>query len=126
MNTVQKLVAALVVVTVAVGVLAVVAGTDEPDREVVALQKESAPGTQAPGSGAGGSVEADDRPLWPEEERRARAAALAVTGGGAISELDRSDDPGESYEVEVIKSGREYDIALDLHFRPVPNRRYDD
>ena len=43
-----------------------------------------------------------------------------------MAELDRSDDPGEAYEVEVIKDGREYDVALDADFRPVPNRRYED
>ena len=71
-------------------------------------------------------VDRDDRPLTPQQERRASAAALRVTKGGTVAELDRSDDPGEAYEVEVIKDGREYDVALDADFRPVPNRRYED
>ena len=54
------------------------------------------------------------------------AAALRVTKGGTVAELDRSDDPGEAYEIEVMKDGREHDVALDAGFRPVPNRRYED
>ena len=55
----------------------------------------------------------------------AAIAALRVTKGGAAAELDRSDDPGEANEVEVMKDGREHDVASEA-FRPVPNRRYED
>jgi hypothetical protein len=68
----------------------------------------------------------DDSQLSARARRRASAAALRVTGGGTVAELDRSDDRGETYEVEVIKEGREHDVALDADFRPVPNRRYGD
>lgn len=124
MGTLIRLGAVLVVLSLVVvgGALAVVSlGRDGP-REVVTLQPDPAPRAPMPEV----AVERDEGALWPEEERRARAAALRVTSGGAVSEVDRSDDPGEAYEVEVIKDGREFDIALDLDFRQVRNRRYDD
>lgn len=120
MTTVLTWLAALV--TLGALTLGVLALADDGPHEVVAPASESAPATPTPAA----AVEADDRPLWPEEARRARAAALRKTNGGTVSEVDRSDDPGESYEVEVVKDGREYDVALDVDFTPVPNRRYDD
>lgn len=126
MRTASKL-AAIVAGLVAaggVGAFGVVAFTAEPEPEVVTLQSGSASATPVPATRQ--LEEGDDRPLRPGEARRAREAALRVTGGGTVSEVDRSDDPGESYEVEVLKDGREHDIALDLDFEPVQNRRYDD
>ena len=121
MSSVVKQLAVLVLI-VLVGALVVgsLARDDRP--EVVTLQGGSA--STAPT--ADPAIDRDDRQLSPEQERRASAAALRVTEGGTVAELDRSDDPGEAYEVEVIKNGREYDVALDAEFRPVPNRRYDD
>ena len=103
------------IAVVAVGGVALAGAGEEPAREVV-----------APAPISGEAVEDDDRPLRPDEARRARAAALRVTGGGTVAELDRSDDPGEAYEVEIVVEGVERDVALDAGFRPVPNRRYDD
>jgi hypothetical protein len=128
MSTVFKRVFVLVAVAVTAGAggLGVMALADEGVPEVVTPRSEPAPVTPTPRSGAGAQIEADDRALWPEEARRARAAALRMTGGGRISEVDRSDDPGEAYEVEIVQGGHERDIALDADFNPVPNRRYDD
>jgi hypothetical protein len=117
MRTLLKIGAILLAVTAgAVG--AVVLTNDDP-LEVIELQ--SSPDQATPRT-----TDADDRPLSPDEERRARAAALKVTGGGEVVEFDRSDDPGEAYEVEVFKDGREHDIALDRDFEPGPTRRYED
>ena len=91
----------------------------EDDLPEVVTRSESRAG------GAGGRT-ATTRQLSPAQERRASAAALKVTGGGTVAELDRSDDRGEAYEVEVLKDGREHDVALDAEFRPVPNARYGD
>jgi hypothetical protein len=119
-----KLGAVLVVLALltAGGALAVLSLAQGDPPEVVTLTPDSGGRVLTPGP----SVEQDEGALWPDEERRARAAALRITGGGRVSEVDRSDDPGEAYEVEVIKDGREYDIALDLDFEQVPNRRFDD
>ena len=126
MSTVTKLIAALLVVALVSGAGALVAGALDEDElpEVVTLQGGSAPEPAA--AAPEPTVDSDDRPLSPSQETRASAAALRVTSGGEVAELDRSDDPGESYEVEVIKDGREYDVALDADFRLVPNRRYGD
>jgi hypothetical protein len=114
----MKLVAAVVFVVAVIGVVAAIAaGALVPDEPEVVAPREATP---AP------AVDRDDRPLTPQQERRASAAALRVTKGGTVAELDRSDDPGEAYEVEVMKAGREHDVALDEAFRPVPNRRYED
>jgi hypothetical protein len=108
-----------IVLAVVAGALGAVALTNDDPLEVIELQR-------TPAEPAPRAADADDRPLFPEEERRAREAALRVTAGGQVVEFDRSDDPGEAYEVEVFKDGREYDVALDLDFEPVPNRRYED
>jgi hypothetical protein len=108
-----------ILLAVAAGALGAVAHTDDDPLEVIQLQSQ-------PGEPTPRAADADDRPLSPEEEDRAREAALRVTGGGEVVEFDRSDDPGEAYEVEVFKDGREHDVALDLDFEPVPNRRYED
>ena len=108
-----------ILLAVAAGALGAVVLTDDDPLEVLRLQSESAEPTPR-------AAVADDRPLAPDEERRAREAALRETGGGEVVEFDRSDDPGEEYEIEVFKDGREYDVALDAGFEPVPNRRYED
>ena len=109
--------------TIGTILLAVVAGgvvlTNDDPLEVITLQSQPAEPTPR-------VADDDDRPLSPDEERRAREAALRVTGGGEVVEFDRSDDPGEAYEVEVFRDGREHDVALDADFEPVPNRRYED
>jgi hypothetical protein len=108
-----------ILLAVAAGAVGAVVLTDDDPLEVIQLQNSPAEPTPR-------ASDADDRPLSPDEEQRARDAALQVTGGGEVVEFDRSDDPGEAYEVEVFKDGREYDVALDRDFEPVPNRRYED
>lgn len=71
-------------------------------------------------------VEADDVPLSKNELDRAEAAALRIAGGGVVTDIDRSDDIDEAYEVEVVGDAGEIDIALNDRFERVPNLRYDD
>jgi hypothetical protein len=73
-----------------------------------------------------GVVDRDDRPLRPAELDRVSRAALTIAGGGTVSDVDRSDDLGEAYEVEVQTDAGEVDIALDGGLARVPNLRYDD
>jgi hypothetical protein len=68
----------------------------------------------------------DDRPLGTAEARRAGRAAVAAVGGGSVVDVDRSDDPGETYEVEVLTDRGELDVALDENLRRVENAPYDD
>jgi hypothetical protein len=108
-----------ILLAVGAGAVGAVVLTDDDPLEVITLQSQPAEPTPR-------TDDADDRPLSPDEEDRAREAALRVTGGGEVVEFDRSDDPGEAYEVEVFKDGQEHDVALDAGFEPVPNRRYED
>jgi hypothetical protein len=71
-------------------------------------------------------VDADDVPLSKSELDRAEAAALRIAGGGVVTDVDRSDDIDEAYEVEVVTDTGEVDIALNDRFERVPNLRYDD
>jgi hypothetical protein len=68
----------------------------------------------------------DAQRLTDQDARRAGEAALRVAGGGRVESVERSDDPGEAYEVEVVRGGQEIDVALDKGFKPVRNARYDD
>ena len=110
------LVGAAAVLALVAGAAALVLGEDDALPPPVMLMD--------PASGVG--VADDKVPLTREEFSRAIQAALGLTGGGKVVEVDRSDDPGEAYELEVVRDGREVDVALDERFRVVPNRRYDD
>jgi hypothetical protein len=72
------------------------------------------------------TVDADDVPLSQNELNRAEAAALRIAGSGTVTDVDRSDDLDEAYEVEVVTEAGEVDIALNDRFERVPNLRYDD
>jgi hypothetical protein len=128
MSTIVKLALGLValVIAAAAGGLLVVAVNDDAATVPAVESAGPAPAEQRDAGPAPPPADADDRPLSDAEADRAVAAALQHIGGGTISELDRSDDPGEAYELEVVKDGREIDLALDGEFRRVPNRRYDD
>lgn len=71
-------------------------------------------------------VDGDNRPFSDLELSRVVGAALEAAGGGRVTDVDRSDDPGEVYEVEVVRRGFEVDLALDGDLRRVPNERYGD
>jgi hypothetical protein len=71
--------------------------------------------------------DADDQPLTAAETDRVAAAAKRIAGqDSTVVEVDRSDDLGEAYEVEVLTPQGELDIALDERLERVPNLRYDD
>lgn len=49
-----------------------------------------------------------------DERSRVETAAVAAAGGGRVSDVEKSDNPGEAYEVEVrLEDGRELDLTLD-------------
>lgn len=117
--------AALAMAAAGGGLLAL-ALDDDDDDEIPAIVVATTTPPVPTGRTASDAVDADDQPLSATEADRVTAAALRITGGGTITELDRSDDPGETYEVEVVKDGREIDLAFDASFRRVPNRRYEE
>jgi len=61
-----------------------------------------------------------DRTLSAKEKSSATKAALKAVGGGTATDVEASDDPGTSYEVEVrTAQGVEWDVDLDRNFAVV-------
>jgi hypothetical protein len=112
----------LIAAGVLLGTLGVLSLTDDEDR-VLTISTSTTAGEDAVVTEI--AVE-DDVPLTDREIERATSAAVEIAGGGQVSEIDRSDDAGEAYEVEVLTDAGEVDIALDENFERVPNLRYDD
>lgn len=68
----------------------------------------------------------DDRPLTGDALERARAAALAHTGGGSVIETEVGDD-GAAYGVEIrLEDGSVVEVALDRDFRVIGDETDDD
>ena len=62
----------------------------------------------------------DDVPLTDTEFDAASKAALAEAKGGTVTDVDRSDDPGEAFEVDVLlENGDELEITLDADYAVV-------
>jgi len=60
-----------------------------------------------------GAPDADDAPVVGAERERVEAAAVEEVGGGEATSVERSDDAGEAFEVEVVaQDGTEWDLAL--------------
>ena len=65
---------------------------------------------------AGGDDDKTDKPIAGQELERAKAAALAETGGGKVTETEAGDEEG-AYEVEVTRAdGSQVDVHLDKGF----------
>ena len=63
--------------------------------------------------------EESDQPVIGEAATRAKAAAAAETGGKA-GDVERDDEKGATYEVEVTKpDGKQADVRLDDQFKVV-------
>lgn len=68
----------------------------------------------------GDGRDADDRVLSDNERASAEKAALKAVGGGTVTDVEASDDPGTTYEAEVrTDKGVEWDIDLDRNFAVV-------
>ena len=137
---------ALVSIAAAVGVtLAVTSGDDDDDDDSVEVAQAAAVADDAPRPprsttthhrhGRRGRLDdtpdpvadLDDQPISDSDANRVSKAALNIAGGGTVTDLDRSDDPGEAWEVEVTKDdGSELDVALDENLNRVENTSYDD
>jgi uncharacterized membrane protein YkoI len=83
-------------------------------------------GAVTAGAGVTYAVAQDDNgsPVTDSDRQRAADAALAETGGGTVTEVERDDD---GYEVEVRTSdGRLVDIDLDRGFAVIGTDAEDD
>ena len=62
-----------------------------------------------------------DGPAHTDADRaRATSAALAKVGQGSVTEVERDDDSGAAYEVEVrLNDGTQVDVALGADFQVV-------
>ncbi|WP_299055590.1 hypothetical protein [uncultured Nocardioides sp.] len=68
--------------------------------------------------------EADDVPVTGAERERVAAAAVEEVGDGEATAVERSDDPDEAYEVEVVKTdGTQWDVTLDDQLAVLDSRQ---
>lgn len=124
---IAALIAAGIVVAALAGALFATVLTGNDDDDAVVLTTTATPADAvAVSSDDDPVVEHDERPLRPAEADRVARAALRIAGGGTVTELSRSDDLGEAYEVEVQTDAGEVDIALDENLNRVSNNPYDD
>ena len=80
----------------------------------------------AAGSGENEGADSDDS-LSGAVAEQVSAAALGVTGGGTVVEVERSDDDGATYEAEVRRSdGSVVEVRLDEELAVVSTADEDD
>jgi hypothetical protein len=69
---------------------------------------------------ATGAFDDGDAGISGPAAERAKAAALAITGGGTANAVERDSEEGATYEVEVTrKDGTTVDVRLDESFKLV-------
>jgi hypothetical protein len=81
---------------------------------------------QAPGVTEATSDDTDEQARGSAAERAGRAAVDAV-GGGRVSAVEREDEPGVAWEVEVVQpDGTQVEVDLNRAFSRVAIDRDDD
>jgi uncharacterized membrane protein YkoI len=76
-----------------------------------------ATGGQDEGGAASDQREAPDSAVGSDAAGKARAAALARTGGGTAGHIEADTEKGATYEVEVTKpDGSKVDVRIDGGF----------
>lgn len=106
---------------ITVGGFAVAAELADDDDDDRAPAASTSPQTTQSGDATSGRddrvTDIDDR-VTDQEFAAVSAAALAAAGAGTVTEIDRSDDPGEAWEVEVfLENGDEVDVELADDYR---------
>jgi hypothetical protein len=77
-------------------------------------------GAAIAGSQGVGPFGDDDAQLTGPAADHAKAAALAITGGGKANAVERDSEQGATYEVEVTKpNGKTVDVRLDASYKLV-------
>jgi hypothetical protein len=69
--------------------------------------------------------DSEEQVTGPEADRAGRAAVEAV-GGGRAAGVEREDDGGAAWEVEVQSGGREVEVKLSSGLEPVGTDRDDE
>ena len=91
-------------------------GRDDDDRDGAsgsATDDSSGSDDATTGTGTG----TDDDTVTGADYDQASAAAVSAAGGGTVTDVDRSDDGGVAYEVDVrLDDGTEVDVDLDAAF----------
>ena len=83
-------------------------------------------GATGAGIAIAGGVGDNDEPLTGSTLERAKAAALAHTGGGEVTETEIGDD-GAAYGVEVrLEDGSQVEVNLDENFEVIGQEADDD
>jgi uncharacterized membrane protein YkoI len=83
-------------------------------------------GGTAIASAVGGDDDGSDKAITGSALDRAKAAALAHTGGGKVTETEAGDEEG-AYEVEVtLPDGSQVDVHLDKSFHVLGQQGDDD
>ncbi len=109
---------------------------EDDERETAELVvPQGTVGADSPGVGVVGTdgqliaperLDRDDLPPGSPEFEKVGEAAREAAGGGTVISIERSNDLGEAYEVEIMTANGEVDVALGSNLREVPNLRYDD
>ncbi|MBP1240738.1 putative membrane protein YkoI [Frigoribacterium sp. PvP120] len=96
-------------------------GRDDDDRDGTSgsatgdASDDSANGSDDATTGTG--TGSDDDTVTGADYDQASAAAVSAAGGGTVTDVDRSDDGGVAYEVDVrLDDGTEVDVDLDDAF----------
>ena len=83
-------------------------------------------GGTAIANNVGGDDDGSDKPITGTALDKAKAAALAHTGGGKVTETEAGDEEG-AYEVEVtMPDGSQVDVHLDKSFHVLGQQGDDD
>ena len=61
----------------------------------------------------------DDSSVSGPNADKAKAAALAHLGGGTANSVERDNENGATWEVEVTKNGKTVDVRLDATYKVV-------
>jgi uncharacterized membrane protein YkoI len=88
-------------------------GGKATDKTASSAPSESTGPEQGEGTG-----DESDTPLTGDAARRAKEAALAKTGGGAVGDVEADTEHGATYAVEVTTAdGSTVDVRLDGQFK---------
>jgi peptidase YpeB-like protein len=61
----------------------------------------------------------DDASVSGPDAGKAKAAALAELGGGTANSVERDNENGAIWEVEVTKNGKTVDVRLDAAYKVI-------